>query len=213
MGLRESKKEQQKNDLLDVAEKMFRERGFDATTMEEIAVRSNVSRQTLVNYFRTKDVLLREVGARWLRHTIGSSQARKQSALAEGPLEAIRKGIRTTARAIQEDSDFMLLVYTRSGIFFPQGRIPDTEDPQTKLTKKGFEAYAELYRQAQDMGEIRAEADPLQLAEMTFAVQSVTTRLWLTNYWQKRQKLETRLVAAFDLLLTGFGRTKTSQRD
>ena len=46
------------------AEKLFLEKGFDATSMSDIALCAGINRPTLHYYFRTKDKMFREVLAR-----------------------------------------------------------------------------------------------------------------------------------------------------
>jgi AcrR family transcriptional regulator len=55
---RESKKRETRERISDVATKMFIARGFDAVTLDEIAVAAKVSRMTIFNYFARKEDLM-----------------------------------------------------------------------------------------------------------------------------------------------------------
>jgi AcrR family transcriptional regulator len=55
--LRESKKRETRQRISDVATVLFFARGFDAVTIEEIAVAANVSKPTVFNYFARKEDL------------------------------------------------------------------------------------------------------------------------------------------------------------
>ncbi len=57
-GLRDRKKKQQSDGLLQAASELFRKNGFEATRMEDIASRANVSSNTVYNYFSTKERIL-----------------------------------------------------------------------------------------------------------------------------------------------------------
>ena len=56
--LRESKKRETRQRISDVATKLFVARGFDAVTLDEIAVAAKVSKMTVFNYFARKEDLM-----------------------------------------------------------------------------------------------------------------------------------------------------------
>ncbi len=64
MGIPERKereKLQRKNDIVKSAEKLFFKKGFNGTTMDDIAKDAELSKGTLYLYFKNKDVLLFEI--------------------------------------------------------------------------------------------------------------------------------------------------------
>lgn len=56
--LRESKKRETRQRISDVATALFFERGFEAVTVDEIAVAAQVSKMTVFNYFARKEELM-----------------------------------------------------------------------------------------------------------------------------------------------------------
>ena len=58
MGLREEKKEQQRQAILDTAVGLFRERGFEQTRVQDVTDRLRISEATFFNYFPTKQSVL-----------------------------------------------------------------------------------------------------------------------------------------------------------
>jgi AcrR family transcriptional regulator len=58
MGLRELKKAQTRQDIAEAAVDLFRRRGFDDVTIDEIAQAAQVSKKTVFNYFPTKEDLV-----------------------------------------------------------------------------------------------------------------------------------------------------------
>ncbi len=89
-GLRERKKRQTRMDLARAAIRLFDERGYAGTTVEDIADAANVSRRTFFRYFKSKDEV-------FIVDPEGKLAA-LHIALAEGPpdeptIDALRRGI------------------------------------------------------------------------------------------------------------------------
>ena len=71
MGVRERKKANSRRALVDAAVKLFEERGVDATTMDDIARAAGMSRTSVFNYFGYKEMILCEIGARYVQEIAG----------------------------------------------------------------------------------------------------------------------------------------------
>ena len=71
MGVRERKKATSRKILVDAAAKLFAERGVEATTMDDIARAAGMSRTSVFNYFGYKEMLLCEIGARYVQEVSG----------------------------------------------------------------------------------------------------------------------------------------------
>ena len=63
MGLREIKKERARRAIIEAARDMFFSRGFDGTTIEEIADKAEVAVGTVYNYFDSKSTLILAITA------------------------------------------------------------------------------------------------------------------------------------------------------
>src|SRR2546423_172979 len=84
--------ESRRAQFLDVAVRLFAERGFDATTVEEIAKTVGVSKGTMYLYFPTKDALLDALVERF------SPLAEAPKSLAALASLPMRKAIETLVR-------------------------------------------------------------------------------------------------------------------
>jgi AcrR family transcriptional regulator len=58
MGLRERKRQQTRQELIGSAMRLFEEKGYEQTTVAEIAAAAGVSTKTFFNYFASKDEVL-----------------------------------------------------------------------------------------------------------------------------------------------------------
>jgi len=74
--VREKKKLDTKNKILSTALRLFEEKGFEGTTVLEIAVESGVSRGTFFNYFPYKEALLVEYLSEYLIGLSGDLDSR-----------------------------------------------------------------------------------------------------------------------------------------
>lgn len=75
MGIRERKKASTRRTLVDAAARLFAEHGVEATTMDDIARAAGMSRTSVFNYFGYKEMILCEIGARYVAEIAGTARA------------------------------------------------------------------------------------------------------------------------------------------
>lgn len=106
MSLRDNKKQRTREALRAAAFRLFREQGFDATTVDQIATEAGVSRTTFFRYYPTKEAVIfgrgQEIGAvfrRWI-----SERPRHENPLEafEGALLALARESRSDERVVAE---------------------------------------------------------------------------------------------------------------
>ncbi len=106
LGLRERKKLRTRRELEAVALRLFTERGFDATTVEQIAERVEVTQRTFYRYFPTKeDVVLATFAERLAR----LEELLERGHPEQGPIGALREAFLEVARGFEEDRNGSLL--------------------------------------------------------------------------------------------------------
>ncbi len=88
MGRRAAKREATRGHILAAADRLFAERGFDATTVDEIADAANVAKGTFYYHFSSKDELLVAL----IRDSMGQIATHALAALAAGasPVQVLR---------------------------------------------------------------------------------------------------------------------------
>jgi AcrR family transcriptional regulator len=70
LSRRERKKQETRQHLLEAAWRLFQEKGYDDTTVQEIAEAADVAKSTFFNYFETKEGIVNEI-ALWRIELLG----------------------------------------------------------------------------------------------------------------------------------------------
>lgn len=185
----ERHKERTRRHLLKAADRLFREKGFDTTTVEEVAHDAGVAKGTLFNYFETKETLLLSLLAMQVEDALTELPGEGQPAPAR---------IRLTLRAAWDAlSPYRHL--TRHAIFH---NVRPPKRPPSRPQEMKY-ALIELLRQGQEEGTIRAEIDVeaaalflsvyfLRLCFMDFSEEETSASSW-----------EARLERGLDILYHG----------
>ncbi len=118
---RERKKEATREALLDAALSLFTERGFVATTVEDIANAADVAPRTFFRYFPNKSALLLAPDA---THRVVFRRALAETNPDTPPLDRLHHAVRATLRALHEDRDRLRLQY-RIGMEAGPGLVDD----------------------------------------------------------------------------------------
>jgi AcrR family transcriptional regulator len=102
-GLRDRKKATVRSALVEAGLRLFRERGFEAVTVDEIAAAADVSRRTFFRYFATKEAALfarRQAHLERLREQLAAAPGRHPYHDVRAALLALAREYRTHARQI-----------------------------------------------------------------------------------------------------------------
>ena len=112
-GLRERKKRETRRSISDIATTLFMAKGFDNTTIAEIAEAAGVSPQTVANYFPTKtDLFFDEDGWR-----IGPPAAIVEQCPKIAPAEAVLRWLLSDLRRRDDDGHLLGQAAFRQTIF------------------------------------------------------------------------------------------------
>jgi AcrR family transcriptional regulator len=94
-NLQSRKQELVRNAIYDAAIELFAARGFDQTTVEEVALAAGVSRRTFFRYFESKDHLLAQSVVSYGKALVAGVAA---CTLSLSPLEMVRETVAAGAR-------------------------------------------------------------------------------------------------------------------
>ncbi len=139
---RERRKKRTRRRLLEAADAFFREQGFEATTVEEIAAVADVAKGTFFNYFENKEALL-----------VALITERVEEALNELPAtdEPAPERVRRLLRAVGE----VLFPYRHLSRRMFSHNVGRPSHPKRPLLRR----LVVLIREGQQQGAFRPEVD------------------------------------------------------
>lgn len=146
VGMRERKKQRTRRALIEAALRLFADKGYEETTLAEIAAEADVSTRTFFSYFASKeDVVFHDSGVR-LERLLGLVAARKP----DEPLPRLLLGIvRESMAQATEDDEFPLrdaplrLALIMNVPALQARALHVLFDSQLRLTRALHDAYAD----------------------------------------------------------------------
>ena len=161
MGLRENKKLQSRQAILDAAAKIFKSRGFMNTSVSDIMRESNLGVGTFYNYFGSKEEILMELVKNLFMQVEESLSARED---VKSSLELLEICCMNTAQVIDENR-FVLPLFISAAVHSDKPEhMPDNLSPDFK---KIFE---EIILRGQKLGEIRRDIPIDLISEMFHSI-------------------------------------------
>ena len=95
-GLRQRKRERTRAALVTAAKELFTERGYDQTTVADIAAQAEVGTRTFFTYFKSKDELLFPDAAARVAAALAAIEQREPS---EGPVDVLLRALNSSGVA------------------------------------------------------------------------------------------------------------------
>jgi len=158
-GLRERQRQARGEAILEAAFALIVELGYEALTMERLAVRIGISRQTLYHHFASReDIMLRAV----LTLLERSIQAIHGLDPALTPVEKLKRVVRWM-RESRSEPVYAALIKARHSLL--------TIKTQRALERR-IAALAEIVEQGQEAGEFRADLPSRLIVQMLFGLVS-----------------------------------------
>lgn len=181
--------------VLDVAARLFGERGYEATRLDDIAQELGVLKGSLYYYTSSKADLLRHINGRRLRELIANATTILESdaSAADRLDEVLREHLRFIDRHHPESSQWFEPANstTRRSSRTRGKRPPNSE----RLNRRYAALIARAVEEGQELGEFRPELDP-----KVAALGLLGSCNWLTRWYAKDGRLD--IEAISDNLVT-----------
>ncbi len=159
-------KEQRRNDIIDVARKLFAEKDFDGVSMDEIAAKVGLGKSTLYLYFKNKESLYFAVVLRGIR--IWAEQVKKGVKKGNTGLEKLILYQDGNREFSNEYPDYFKLLYSPTSIKkqFDMDKMNSSQEFQEvrKIFKEIMFIGINSIQKGIDEGNIRPDVDPTEAA-------------------------------------------------
>ena len=201
MSLREKKKIETKNRIFEVSGKLFKEKGFENTTIDEITKEAGIAKGTFFNYFPTKESLILYFAEQKADLIYDLKEQEEEEALTHLPTkERIKKFLIALAESYEKDKDLTKLLFMeyRRYIEISRPELNKERSPHYRLIK----VLLDLLEEGIAKGDVR-KTDTRMAAETLNAVYFHTLIMWLKS--EKDFSFSRDISAKIDLLFEGIG--------
>ena len=201
MSLREKKKIETKNKIFEVAGRLFKEKGFENTTVDEITTKAGIAKGTFFNYFSTKEMLLLYFGEQ--KEELIYDLIEKES-MKHIPIKTKIKNILVfIAESCEKDKELTKLFIFEStrymGHFCFGSDYNKCKDRFHRLT----EFIYDLLEESAKNGEIKAGIDIRKAAEIISGVHFHSLLVWLKS--ENEISFSNDISEKIDMLFEGIG--------
>jgi len=197
-GLRETKKRQTRKAILDAAIRLFSEKGFEETSIEELAREAGVGKGTIYGYFDTKQDIFLAFCEEEIEYVF--SRLEKESDPQAPLLDQIVFLSMCQFDFVTENREFgrqfcREMAYPREKNLEASGEI----------NARYLGKVMEIIIRAQQRGELKAKADPLLALANFHSFYLMVLSGWYSGYMETREKVENMLRALCWQSLAGWG--------
>lgn len=172
-GLRERKKARLRQQIIETSLRMFRERGYDNTRIDDIVRALEISQPTFFRYFPSKDAVLREVGRRAFACQAERLKSELSSTASTG--ERLRRFYESLAKITEEGRPLWQAVIV-TGAMDPV-RSPELRGPE----QSAVSLLREILSQGQKRGDITRAFPVVHLAEFMEGLFNTVVRQWAVD--------------------------------
>jgi AcrR family transcriptional regulator len=191
-GLRERKKARLRQQIVETALRLFRERGYESTRIEDIVQVLEISQPTFFRYFPSKDAVLREVGKKGF--ACQTERLKSELSSKATTAERLRRFYETMAKLTEADRPLWQAVVL-AGAMDPV-RSPDMREPE----EASVSLLREILAQGQGRGDVTRAFPVVHLAEFMEGLFNTVVRQWAVDLTGPH-KLSERVRSAVEFFL------------
>lgn len=155
-GLRELKKTRTRNQIVEALIELINQDGYDAATVEQICVKTEITAPTFYNYFASKEAVLVHFYTETMQHIHETMKAQSDG---EFTLEARLRGFVSRLAA-----DSLANSRLWKALMLYGGNFLASDDERRATGHQIESTYKAMFSEAQENGEIRHDLSPFLLS-------------------------------------------------
>ncbi len=171
MGRREEKREATRQEILAAAGELFKSKGYETTSVDDIVEAANVAKGTFYYHFEKKDDLLMALQALKLEES--AKRARQSLKTGDSPKQVLMDFLLDAAHWTDENPELTRAMFKLKMERMQQSR-PDCHEerhgPPPFIKMYFFDLIIEILDHAQKAGEIRKDIDVAHIARIVIPV-------------------------------------------
>jgi AcrR family transcriptional regulator len=204
---RVKEKEIRRNEIIEAAEAVFFAKGYQNTTMDDIARSAEFSKRTLYVYFNSKEQLYFEIMIRGYKVMQGMLQQERLKTTASTAIDSLLQMGEVFYRFSKVHPEYFkaIMEYETAEIDFDKGITDKSREECYQLGETMTEYLIGLMRKGVDEGGIRNNLDPVQTALVLWScvIGVLNTVLKKENYLRQMHSTapDELVMAAFNLMV------------
>ncbi len=222
MGISERKSKEmdiRRNDILLAAEQVFFQKGYEHSTMDDVAQQAEFSKRTLYTYFNSKEQIYFEIMIKGYRLLIALLEEKLQKTDSKPPMEELRIIAMTYYQfSCEYPHHFQTIVEYENSVYDFQKGIPDaSRDECYALGERALQFVKAALQKGAAQGIIRTDLS-LDLAAMTLwacMLGIFSTARKKKNYLKNYYKIDTEefIRESFRILIRSVEPVKSDNRE
>jgi AcrR family transcriptional regulator len=202
MSLREQKKKETRNRIFEISRRLFKEKGFESTTVDEITKEAGIAKGTFFNYFPRKESLLsyfREQKEEFIVSIMEEQMRRDISSK-----EKIREFLVLVAEYYEKDKELLrLLAFEHRRLIMSSNHKLVSPSSRKKRHEHFINMLTDFIMEGMDKGEIKPNINPKLASETIYAVYFHTLMTWLHSETDYSFSMD--LSSKIDIIFEGIG--------